>query len=111
MASSLTAYEVKCILSHYATVAINIYLASNLKMIHKKAQKLCKILRLQFRLQYARWYGLYKNAIDRINRVSGGRRGSNALAVHHKSSSQVNSSSRTRPLFPNYCRRIAYNSN
>ena len=49
-------------MSHYATVAINIYLASNLKMIHKKAHKVCKILRLQFRLQYARWYGLYKNA-------------------------------------------------
>ena len=50
-------------MSHYATVAINIYLASNLKMIHKKAHKVCKILRLQFRLQYARWYGLYKNAM------------------------------------------------
>ena len=52
-------------MSHYATVAINIYLASNLKMIHKKAHKVCKILRLQFRLQYARWYGLYKNAMSR----------------------------------------------
>ena len=50
-------------MSHYATVAINIYLTSNLKMIHKKAHKVCKILRLQFRLQYARWYGLYKNAM------------------------------------------------
>ena len=50
-------------MSHYATVAINIYLASNLKMIHKKAHKVCKILRPQFRLQYARWYGLYKNAM------------------------------------------------
>ena len=50
-------------MSHYATVAINIYLASNLKMILKKAHKVCKILRLQFRLQYARWYGLYRNAM------------------------------------------------
>ena len=97
-------------MSHYATIATHIYVASNLKMIHKKAHKVCKMFRLQFRLQYARWYGLYKNAMDRINRVSGGRRGSNALAVHHKSSSQVNNSSRTRPLFPNCCRRIAYSS-
>ena len=50
-------------MSHYATVAINIYLASNLKMIYKKAHKVCKIFRLQFRLQYARYYGLYKNAM------------------------------------------------
>ena len=50
-------------MSHYATVAINIYLASNVKMIHKKAHKVCKIFRLQFRLQYAGWYGLYKNAM------------------------------------------------
>ena len=55
-------------MSRYATVAINIYLASNLKMIHKKAHKVCKILRLQFRLQYARWYGLYKNAMGNTDR-------------------------------------------
>ena len=57
-------------MSHYATVAINIYFASNLKMIHKKAHKICKILRLQFRLQYARWYGQYKNAMEGTNRIN-----------------------------------------
>ena len=54
-------------MSHYATVAINIYRASNLKMIHKKAHKVCKTLRLQFRLQCVRWYGLYKNAMVGAN--------------------------------------------
>ena len=57
-------------MSHYATVAINIYLASNLKMIYKKAHKVCKILRLQCRLQYARWYGLYKNAMFKSDSFS-----------------------------------------
>ena len=50
-------------MSHYATVAKNVYFTSNLKMIHKKVHKVCQILRLQFRLQYARWYGMYKNAV------------------------------------------------
>ena len=54
-------------MSHYATVTINIYLASNLKMIDKKAHKVCKNLRFQFRLQYTRWYGLYKNAMHVLN--------------------------------------------